>query len=206
MAEAIIAEPSTETLITAPVEGVKPETPVVADVVKPDAAVAPVEVVAPIVVPEKYEDFKLPEGFKTEVVDRATPLFKDLGLPQDSAQKVVDFLAQEHAKQQEAISTEFTAWKDSLLTEAKADKEWGGEKLTEHAGAAAKFIKDFSKDEGKAMFALLDQTGLGNHIEVIKLFATAAKAMAEDNPSFGGAGERLQSTEEKIYPSMFQTK
>ena len=206
MTEAIVAEPSTETLITAPAEGAKPETTVVADVAKPDAAAPPAETVAPVVAPEKYEDFKLPEGFKTEAVERATPLFKDLGLPQDKAQKVIDFLAQEHAKQQESISTEFTAWRDGLLEEAKADKEWGGEKLVEHAGAAAKFIKDFSKDEGKAMFALLDQTGLGNHIEVIKLFATAAKAMAEDKPSFGGAGERLQSTEEKIYPSMFQTK
>ena len=43
-------------------------------------------------VPEKY-DFKAPEGQSLDaaLVERATPIFKELGLTQDAAQKLVDF-------------------------------------------------------------------------------------------------------------------
>ena len=42
--------------------------------------------------PEKYEDFKLPEGMEvnTDLLDKATPVFKELNLTQDQAQKMVD--------------------------------------------------------------------------------------------------------------------
>ena len=47
----------------------------------------------PKAAPEKYEDFKLPEGveLKGEQLTAATALFKEMGLPQDAAQKLVDF-------------------------------------------------------------------------------------------------------------------
>lgn len=43
--------------------------------------------------PEKYEDYKVPEGYviNPEVKTKADALFKDLGLSQDGAQKAVDF-------------------------------------------------------------------------------------------------------------------
>jgi len=65
---------STETTpATPPKEGEKP----------PEAAKAP----------EKYEDFKLPDGveLKGEQLTVATALFKEMNLPQGEAQKLVDF-------------------------------------------------------------------------------------------------------------------
>lgn len=49
--------------------------------------------------PEAYSDWKLPEGFELDdkINEAAKPLFKELGLTQDNAQKLVDFY-NEHAK------------------------------------------------------------------------------------------------------------
>jgi hypothetical protein len=55
------------------------------------------------VVPEKYE-FKAPEGFEFDaaMVDKATPIFKELGLSQDGAQKLIDLWNENAIKAQEA--------------------------------------------------------------------------------------------------------
>src|SRR5215469_13319641 len=47
--------------------------------------------------PEKYSDFKVPEGYQLdpEVNTKASDLFKSMGLSQDSAQKLVDFYTAE---------------------------------------------------------------------------------------------------------------
>src|SRR6266436_2405621 len=45
--------------------------------------------------PEKYGDFKLPDGYQFDQasLDQATTLFKEAGLSQEAAQKMVDFYA-----------------------------------------------------------------------------------------------------------------
>ena len=43
--------------------------------------------------PESYTDFSVPEGHTLDAaaIESATPLFRELGLSQDQAQKLVDF-------------------------------------------------------------------------------------------------------------------
>ena len=63
------------------------------------------------------------------------------------------------------------------LETSKADKEFGGEKLPENLGVARKALDAFATPE---LCKLLDETGLGNHPEVIRMFFRAGKAISED--------------------------
>src|SRR5579863_3544340 len=49
----------------------------------------------PSAAPDKYTDFKAPDGYTLDpaTIEAATPIFKELGLSQDAAQKLVDFHA-----------------------------------------------------------------------------------------------------------------
>lgn len=58
---------------------------------------APTAPTAPTGAPEAYAAFKAPEGFEIDAkaLETATPIFKDLNLSQDQAQRLVDFYAEQ---------------------------------------------------------------------------------------------------------------
>ena len=157
-------------------------------------------------VPEKYAEFKMPEGveFDKDTQERAEPLFKELKLSQEQAQKTAEFLAKERASSLKSNADQYMAYVESLAAASKADKEIGGEKLAESASHANQFIQKFGRGEkGAEVFKVLEETGMGNHPAIISLLAKAHKAMAEDSPSKGEPNTMaLQSTESKLYPSM----
>lgn len=139
--------------------------------------------------PEKYE-FKAPEGqsFDEKVIATYSEVARELNLSQDAAQKVLDRVAPVmQARQveqfQEMQDRTFSAWAD----ETKADKEIGGQRLPENLRLAAKAVDRFG---GKALRALLDESGFGNRREVIAAFAAIGRAISDD--SFV-AGEKTQS-------------
>ena len=127
--------------------------------------------------PEQYEEFKAPEGqqFDPEVLNNFKEVAKDLNLSQEAAQKMLDkmapVVAQRQAQQVEALRSQ---WAE----QSTADKEFGGEKLTENLGVARKALDTFGSPELKS---LLNESGLGNHPEFIRLLYRAGKAISEDN-------------------------
>lgn len=146
--------------------------------------------------PEKYE-FVAPEGLKFDeaVVGAFSEVAKELNLPQDAAQKVLDkmapVMAARQAEQMEAARTE---WAGS----SKADKEFGGDKLEENLGIAKKARDAFATPE---LRTLLDETGLGNHPEVIRFFYRAGKAISEDKVVGGKATPASASDARSLYPN-----
>lgn len=126
-------------------------------------------------VPEKYV-FAAPEGteYDPEVLESFSGAAKEAGLTQDAAQKLIGkmapALAARQADQVQAIHKE---WLDS----STADKEFGGEKLAENLGVARKALENFGSPD---LRKLLDETGLGNHPEVIRFMYRAGKAISED--------------------------
>ena len=144
------------------------------------AAEAPAE--AKPTAPETYE-FKAPEGrtFDSEVIAEYSKVAKELNLSQEAAQRVLDSvgpkLAERQAAQIEAIRN---GWADS----SKADKEFGGEKLSENLGVAKRALDQFGTSE---LRALLNESGLGNHPEVIRFMYRAGKAISEDKVITGTA-------------------
>lgn len=121
-------------------------------------------------------DFKAPEGqqFDPEVMKTYTEVVKELNLPKEAAQKMLDKIApalqQRQAQQIEAINNE---WIESV----KTDKEYGGEKLQENLSIAKKALDQFATPEFKSF---LEESRLGNNPEVIRFMLRVGKAVSED--------------------------
>lgn len=151
--------------------------------------------------PEAYEDFAMPDGVEldTEVLGDFQALGKELNLPQADAQKVADLgakMAQRWAERQtENVIALQTEWAD----ETKADKEIGGEQLAENLAIAKKARDTF----GTPAFAeLLEQSGLGNHPEMIRLLVKAGKTITEDTIVSSGMNGGGKSTPAKtLFPN-----
>jgi len=131
--------------------------------------------------PEAYE-FKAPEGkeFDPEVINSVSDIAKELDLPQDAAQKMIDKLAPKiQERQMQVIEQVRNDW----AQQAQTDKEYGGEKLTENLAVAKKALDAFGTPE---LRSLLNESGLGNNPEVIRFMFRAGKAISEDR-FVGGA-------------------
>lgn len=122
------------------------------------------------VVPETYE-FKAPEGVALDegAIAVFTPIFKEAGLTQDAAQKMVDTFA---TFQAERAAKQATDW----LEASKADKEIGGTKFAESSALAQVAFAKFATPELKEF---VEASGLGNHPELLRMFVRIGKASGE---------------------------
>lgn len=200
---------SDETLLTAPPSDAPAPAPAPADA--PAAAPAPADAptAAPAeapaaspapapaqAAPESYT-FTTPEGataLDSAVTDAFASVAKELNLTQEGAQKVLDKVAPVMAQRQaEAMVAQEKAWSDA----ARADKEYGGDKLTENLGIAKKAMDAFTTP---ALRDLLEQTKLGSHPEVIRMFVKAGAAISQDGFVQGGtAAAKPKSPAEILY-------
>ncbi|MDW2743689.1 peptidase [Atlantibacter subterraneus] len=146
--------------------------------------------------PETYE-FKAAEGVEldTEALKDFEPVARELNLTNEQAQKLVDaypkILAGVQQRQVEAWQKQTQDW----AADVKADKEIGGDKLTASLSKAQQALETFGTPELKEY---LNETGLGNHPELVKAFVKIGKAMSEDNMvSAGNTGQR--SAAEVLY-------
>lgn len=161
--------------------------------------------------PDKYE-FKAPDGvtFDDTVMTEFSTVAKELGLPQDAAQKVIDKLAPVIAKRnaEAAVSAMQTAAADWAKA-TQTDKDIGGEKLNENLAVAKKGLDRFGTPELRKLLGAYDAktnpmgTGLGNHPEIIRAFLKAGRAISEDKFVPGGTqpskGER--NAAKALYPN-----
>lgn len=171
-------------------------------------AAKPAEPAAPAakpVIPEKYE-FKAPEGQTLDALqlDAYTPLFKELGLTQEQAQRLVDKqfelapkLADGWQKQvAEQIAAETAAWAKA----SREDKEFGGANFETNAKIANKALAAFGTPE---LRQVLVESGYANHPAFVRLFWTIGQKLSESTPPANGATPTAKSTPERVlYPSM----
>ncbi len=138
--------------------------------------------------PETYE-FKVPEGMEGLTIDQAmadqfTPVFKELGLNQAQADKLVAAYAQKVAADtqtaQDAMVAEWQGrvrgWEES----ARKDAEYGGAEFDANLSIAKQALQRYSTPE---LDALLIETGLGSHPDLVRAFVRIGKATAEDRPA-----------------------
>lgn len=159
-------------------------------------------------VPEKYE-FKAPEGVQLSdsAIEAASTVFKDLGLTQDAAQKLVDF----HTSQIQAIQNEATS------TYNKLRDEWRGEILKDSSlatngdlkpevkAAFSKVIDSLGATESKAFREALNLTGVGDNPAFIRGFYKLAERFTEGTPVNGNSPSPLgQSRNGAVKPSAAQ--
>lgn len=147
--------------------------------------------------PETYADFQMPEGVELDkaAVSKFVPLAKELNLTQEQAQKVVSLYASEVlpavvAQIADARVQQTQQW----LEQSMADKVIGGAHFDANVAVAKKALDSFGTPELKAA---LDETGLGNHPEVIRLLANIGKRISEDGMASitgnGGGAQRSQA-------------
>ena len=138
-------------------------------------------------VPEdgKY-DLKMPDGVEldTELAEALGPEFKDLGLTNAQAQKLVDkYIGIQQARaaaQGETFAKTVAGWADN----AKKDPEIGGDKWDVSVQSAQRAVNRLGTP---ALKDYLNASGGGNHPELIRFMAKAGNLIAEDSPAGGGA-------------------
>lgn len=125
--------------------------------------------------PEEYAEFTMPEGIELdgELAGQFKTVAKELNLTQDQAQKVADLAAQMRQRDVETIVNLRAEWVD----QTKADKEIGGDKLDANLATAKKAIDAYGSPQ---FIQLLNESGLGNHPEVVRFMAKAGRDVSED--------------------------
>lgn len=161
----------------------------------PEATPAPT---TPPAEPEVDVEFDVPEGvaFDEQGATEFKAMVKELKLQPDAAKKLADLAASRARAQHEAHAALIESWTESV----KTDKEIGGEKLAENLAVAKRAVDTFGS---QALKDLLNQTGLGNHPEVVKAFIKAGKAISEDG--FVRGAPRAPATESDLAKSLFPT-
>lgn len=123
---------------------------------------------------ELAEDSKLHSDFVNEMTEFA----KQHGLSNEAAQELVDWqnetVNEIIAKSQEFQEKQVEDWKQETIN----DPELGGEKLTEVSEYAKSVVKQFGNE---AIIEMLNESGLGNHKEVVRFLSKIGRAMSNDN-------------------------
>lgn len=158
--------------------GKKPDAPADPDPAAPDEPPAHV-------IPEAYE-LTAPEGMTidTDLLAEATPIFKEAGLSNNQAQAILPAAKSLMEKTQQSTiqgvidagNQQRKAWLDA----AKADEQIGGNKWDASLGSAAKALDALGYPEGSDFRTALNETGFGNHPEMIRIFARLGGMVGED--------------------------
>ena len=166
--------------------------------------------------PETYEAFKAPEGLALDpkAIEAAVPIFKELGLTQDQAQKLVDAQVKLQSAANEAYNELRTDWRNKTQADADLKAATSGDKTGLDAvkldiGKALDAIGDPSLV--KDFRAAMDLTGAGDHPAFVKAlwrlaqFATEGKHVAGGGPSPGGQrapDAKPASAAKALYPNL----
>lgn len=136
-------------------------------------------------VPEKYE-FTAPDGmeFDEELTDLFSEVCRGLKLPQEGAQKFADMGAALIQKHQDAIRETHKATVEGWAKDAENDPEIGGKAFKESLQTAQDVLRQYGTPE---FTEFLNDTGLGNHPEMIRLLSKVGKLVGEDSTPQGDA-------------------
>lgn len=164
------------------------------------------------VVPEAYA-LSAPEGLTIDAraLELATPVFRELGLSNDQAQALVPVAAEWakgiRAQGDEALMAQVAAQRREWFEAARADAEIGGHQWSGSLGLAAKGLDRLGFGKGSPFRTLLDDSGLGNHPEMIRAWARVGRLVSEDGFERPGTPSAARKSDaELFYPTMGQTR
>lgn len=152
-----------------------PEAPAAATAEAPGQPATPVE----------YTDFAVPDGMEmdAEVLTNFKGIAKELGIPQEAAQKLIDLQASLETKRSAAAEQAQAAQKQQWADQVKADPELGGANFDKTVETAIKAVEKYGTPE---LRDLLSETGMGNHPLMVKFCHAIGKALSEDGLVMGG--------------------
>jgi hypothetical protein len=150
--------------------------------------------------PEKYE-FKYPEGYQVDEASLGeySTAFKELGLTNEQAQRLVDMDAKRSASSSEAAIAAQKQQVETWVGELKSDPEFGGAKFEANVGIANKALAAFGSPELTQFFK---ETGLGNHPLLVKAFHKAGTQLGEGSIHKTTSDQPAErSIAERMYPN-----
>lgn len=152
-----------------------------------------------------------------ELLEKATPVLKEIGLTNDQANQVAalvpEIQSQIEQKLAQTQADSFSAMKADWAKEAQGDKEIGGSKWKETEALAAKALAAFGAPseikevdgknvETNPFRVLLNETGLGNHPVMIRMFRNIGEKLGEGDFVRGeGGGAQKQDRVRTLYPN-----
>lgn len=162
-------------------------------------------------IPEAYE-FSMPEGMELDqgAVDRFTPVFKEAGLTQEAASKLVaayaEHLAELGGKGAEAFESAYAERRQSEISSQieadtkalKNDPEIGGANFDRVKADVMRFIGEQGTPEFRQF---IEERGIGNNPEYVRMLHRAIRYTPIDQgetPAGAGGAER-KSPEQVLY-------
>lgn len=153
-------------------------------------------------------DFKLPEGFQADeaILGKFRGLAKDMGLDGAKAQALIDLYAEAGTalsqKMDAAHTQQVQAWGEAI----SKDKDLGGDNLASTRKLADAALSRFATPE---LRTLLNETGLGNHPDLVRVFRDIGRALSDDTVTRGSPGSGVSSPAndeqaflDTLYPTM----
>lgn len=130
--------------------------------------------------PDTYSDFTIPEGIELDksIIETATPIFKELNLTQDQAQKLVDFYNQTVGGVKDNLLKAVEEMRADWRNQVMADKEIGGklDSIKVEIGRAKSKLQPALRE---AFDEAMNITGAGDHPAFIKAFYELSKLVNE---------------------------
>lgn len=158
--------------------------------------------------PEAYAEFTAPEGLELNpaIMPELGEVFRELNLPQDKAQGVLNKLLAIQAKaegtpeqQIEAQNSQIAEINAQLAEQSRNLPELGGENFNRTMEIAGKVMAKFGTTEFRE---LINYTAVGSHPEFVKFIHAIGSAMSDDVFENGGAAPGGQKTPaERLWPS-----
>lgn len=120
-------------------------------------------------------------------------LAQEMNITSEQAQRLLDYAAAQTHQVQEAAEKTQHEHIESLIKQAQSDEEFGGAKMSQSIKTAQTALQALASDE---LIELLEDKGLGNHPEIIRLFYRIGQYMSEDN--FVSANSGSHQSEKSI--------
>lgn len=143
--------------------------------------------------PEAYADFKLPEGMPvdSDFLDTTKAVFKEAGLSQEKAQKLVDLVVERDKRVEKAQFDQADAWAKEFMKSPSAKEDLA------YAAKAREFCTPGVRE-------MLKDPRIGNNPEILATFAKIGRMLSEDSMVEAGArgGASEKSAAEVIFGDM----
>ena len=145
--------------------------------------------------PESYQPFDVDgQQLSQEQLEGFASTARELGLSQESAQKMLSAMVPTARK---FLVDDLVVKSKQWAEDTRNDPEIGGARFNENMGLATSAYKRYATPELKA---ILTNSGLGNHPEVIRLFCRIGKEMRQDTGVSGSASAPAEGRRRR-YPN-----
>lgn len=159
---------------------------------------------APAGAPEKYEFALEGVDLDADLLAEAEPVLRELNLSNEDANKLLPAANALVEKTRDGMMAQLgdavTQQKADWLEASRKDNVIGGAKFDESLGYAAKALDALGFKEGHPFRQALDDTGFGNHRDMIFAFSEFGKMVGEDgNFVRTDAGGPMPSAKDILY-------